>query len=213
MLQILGLSDKFILEEIDYLQFEHILNQIEKSREKEVFNDLLQFEVQKTEFVKFLPNLSEISSFRVAQTKVVNENLKYPKNAFKNLSITISKYCYLIESQWNWAEKNEFQGQSKEVDYIKNLNSDPSYFPVLIYVSPVSLQIKEQMADTLIALILELILESENKHLRIEEIINDIAQEMVSLNPAIELFEFKKAVLSKIRFMLYQGILEFEKCI
>jgi hypothetical protein len=110
-------------------------------------------------------------------------------------------------------KKNEFQGQSKEVDYIKNLNSDPSYFPVLIYVSPVSLQIKEQMADTLIALILELILESENKHLRIEEIINDIAQEMVSLNPAIELFEFKKAVLSKIRFMLYQGILEFEKCI
>lgn len=207
MLQTLGVTEFFKLPKIDFFELENFINGIKDTNEKEVLNDLFQFELQRFEFINSLPNLIELSKFKKEHSRLVNLNLK--NAAIDLLKVKIGMHCQLIESKWSWAEKNEFQYQRENVNYSGNLKLDSSYFLCLVFVSSVSMQIKEQIVDPLIAIILGTIKESKNLYVEIGELVENVVLDLDGLNSTIELSDLKKAIISKIRYLLYQGVLEF----
>lgn len=68
--------------------------------------------------------------------------------------------------------------------------------------------VKEQLSDTFTIMIIDTLQQIESYTLTIQEILENVAQEIYLFNQTITLNELKTNILAKIRFLLYQGILE-----
>lgn len=138
----------------------------------------------------------------------VNERLSKTDKEILLSSVTFGEYVTFIESEWKWAEINEFTGQDSDIDYTLNLGQEPSYFQVVLFGYPVSMTVKEQLSDTFTIMIIDTLQQIESYTLTIQEILENVAQEIYLFNQTITLNELKTNILAKIRFLLYQGILE-----
>ena len=186
---------------------DEVLAGLTENHENKVLKDAFQYETEKLEFIKGLPSMEVYSAYRKQQSLSVNTVLSKPIEKVLNTSITFGKHVSLIESEWMWAEKNEFTGQDKTVDYLLNLQQEAAYFQVVLFGYPVSASIKEQLSDTITILIIDALQQVENNQLLMQEIVDNVANEIYALNQSRSIEELSATVLDKIRYLLYQGVL------
>ncbi|WP_026994368.1 DUF6734 family protein [Flectobacillus major] len=173
-----------------------------------ILRDAFQYELEKYHFIQGLPCVDDYVQYRKRQSLKVNERLSKTDKEILLSSVTFGEYVTFIESEWKWAEINEFTGQDSDIDYTLNLGQEPSYFQVVLFGYPVSMTVKEQLSDTFTIMIIDTLQQIESYTLTIQEILENVAQEIYLFNQTITLNELKTNILAKIRFLLYQGILE-----
>jgi hypothetical protein len=108
-----------------------------------------------------------------------------------------------------WAEKNEFTGQYKTIDYLLNLQQEASYYQVVLFCYPVSATIKEQLSDTITILIIDAMQQVEDNQMLVQTVVAHVANEIYSLNRSRSIEELSATILDKIKYLLYQGVLTF----
>lgn len=187
----------------------NLMAQMPESHQKNVLKNAIQYETEKRKFIKDLPSSEVYSAYRKQQSLKVNTVLSKPIKEILNSSITFGEHVCLIESEWMWAEKNEFTGQDKTVDYLSNLQQEAAYFQVILFCYPVSASIKEQLSDTITILIIDTLQQVENNQKLIREVIENVANEIYVLNQSRSIEELSDIILDKIRYLLYQGLLIF----
>lgn len=186
------------------------INTLPENPQNVILRDAFQYELEKYQFIQSLPSVDNYVQYRKQQSMKVNEILsKYDAEILLS-SVTFGEYVTLIESEWKWAEKNEFTGQDSAVDYSLNLQQEPSYFQVVLFGYPVSMTIKEQLSDTFTIMIIDALQQIESNVLTVQEILENVSQEIYSHNQTNTLEELKANILTKIRYLLYQGVLAFE---
>ena len=186
-----------------------VLAELTESHENNVLKDAFQYETEKLEFIKGLPSMEVYSAYRKQQSLSVNTVLSKSIEEVLNTTITFGEHVSLIESEWMWAEQNEFTGQDKTVDYLLNLQQEAAYFQVVLFGYPVSASIKEQLSDTITILIIDALQQVENNQLLMQEVVDNVVNEIYTLNQSRSIEELSVAVLDKIRYLLYQGVLIF----
>lgn len=203
----LGLQLPIIINEKDILMQLSIWHS--KLSETKILTDVLQYEIEKFKYINELPDENIIIEYRKRQSLVTNKVLSLPDKEVLKQNITFSKYTGSIESEWKWAEKNEFTGQDITVNFIDNLKMGPSYFQVILFCYPVSITIKEQLLDTISILIIDEIQKVANNSLSIAELIKNVVTEIISINPENDSSILENSIIDKVRYMLYQGVLCF----
>jgi hypothetical protein len=205
--QALGLS--FPSETVENNTLNEWIENLPENPQKTILQDVFRYESEKQEFLQNLPALDEYVQYRKQQSLEVNEVLSKSEEEILASSVTFGEHVALIESEWKWAEKNEFTGQDDAVDYTLNLAQEPSYFQVVLFCYPVSMLVKEQLSETLTILIIDSLQDVDDNRLTINEMLENVSQEIYSLNQSIGLEELRANTLTKIRYLLYQGILAF----
>ncbi len=205
--QCVGLNLDLQINALDSLSEQ--INTLPDNPQNNILKDVFQYESEKYQFIQSLPVVEDYVQYRKNQSLKVNEILSKSDKEILSNPITFGEYVTLIESEWKWAEINEFTGQDSAVDYTLNLQQEPSYFQAVLFCYPVSMTIKEQLSDTFTIMIIDALQQIENNTLTIEEIVENVSQEIYSLNQMNTLEELKANILTKIRYLLYQGVLVF----
>jgi len=185
------------------------INTLPENLQNVILKDVFQFELEKYQFIQSLPFADDYAQYRKQQSLKVNEILSKSDEEILLSSVTFGEYVTQIESEWKWAEISEFTGQDSAVDYRLNLQQEPSYFQVILFCYPVSMTVKEQLSDTFTLMIIDTLQQIENNTLTIQEIMESVSQEIYSLNQTNSMEELKANILTKIRYLLYQGVLVF----
>ena len=185
------------------------INTLPENPQNAILKDVFQYELEKYQFIQSLPSVDDCVQYRKQQLLKVNEILLKTDEEILLSSVTFGEYITQIESEWKWAEINEFTGQDSAVDYMLNLQQEPSYFQVVLFCYPVSMTIKEQLSDAFTIMIIDALQQIESNTLTIQEMIENVSQEIYSLNQTNTLEELKANILTKIRYLLYQGVLVF----
>lgn len=185
------------------------INTLPENPNNTILRDAFQFELEKYQFVQSLPSVDDYVQYRKLQSLKVNEILSKSDEEILLSSVTFGEYVTQIESEWKWAEINEFTGQDNAVDYRLNFQQEPSYFQVVLFCYPVSMTVKEQLSDTFTIMIIDVLQQIKSNTLTVQEIMENISEEIYSLNKTNTLEELKANILTKIRYLLYQGILVF----
>ena len=167
--------------------------------------DILDFEQQKQAFVASLPSEAALWKQWQNYSYTVNEKLLMPVPQLLQQKIRHSPLSQRIVSEWDWAEANEFLGQNKESDYTANIEQQPAYFEVILYVYLHQSVIKEHSLDVLNILVLDAFEEWQPLGLGIETVWKQLSEHQ----PNMHEMQTKEAILRRIRFFLYHGALTF----
>ena len=185
------------------------INTLPENPQNVILKDAFQYESEKYQFVQSLPSVDDYVQYRKLQSLRVNEILSKSEEEILWSSVTFGEYVALIESEWKWAEINEFTGQDNAIDYRLNVEQEPSYFQVVLFGYPVSMTVKEQLSDTFTIMIIDVLQQIGSNTLTIREVLKNVSQEIYLHNQTIPLEEIKANILTKIRYLLYQGVLAF----
>lgn len=205
--QHIGLNLNLQITSIDSLTEQ--IKALPESPQNAILRDTFQYELEKYQFIQSLPSVYDYVQYRKLQSLTVNEILSKSDEEILLSSVTFGEYVALVESEWKWAEINEFTGQDSAVDYTLSLQQEPSYFQVVLFCYPVSMTVKEQLSDTFTIMIIDTLQQIENNTLTIQEVLENVSQEIYLHNQTICLEELKANILTKIRYLLYQGVLVF----
>jgi len=180
------------------LEMSNIENDIGNNQNQQL-NDVFAYEKAIKQKTELLPKINW-----EAYSKASNNLLSLPKEKYLSAKIKQSEYCFRIVSEWDWSEINEFLGQDKEKQILQNLEEDPSYFEVILYHYKQLGIIREHLLDAWSMMILD---EAENT-LTINEIMANIWTQVSDYQPVSEKYNLERLLLERIKFFLYQGILE-----
>lgn len=203
--QCIGLNLNLQFNSLDLLTEQ--IDSLPEHPQSVILKDAFQYELEKYQFIKNLPIVDDYVQYRKQQSLKVNQILSKSDKEILLSSVTFGEYVTQIESEWKWAEINEFTGQDSAVDYTLNLEQEPSYFQVVLFCYPVSMTVKEQLSDTFTIMIIDVLQQIESNTLTVQEIMENISEVIYSLNQTNTLEELKANILTKIRYLLYQGIL------
>jgi hypothetical protein len=180
------------------LEMSNIENDIGNNKNQQL-NDVFAYEKAIKQKTELLPKINW-----EAYSKASNNLLSLPKEKYLSAKIKQSEYCFRIVSEWDWSEINEFLGQDKEKQILQNLEEDPSYFEVILYHYKQLGIIREHLLDAWSMMILD---EAENT-LTINEIMANIWTQVSDYQPVSEKYNLERLLLERIKFFLYQGIIE-----
>ncbi|MDZ7896625.1 MAG: DUF6734 family protein [Arcicella sp.] len=186
-----------------------LVAKLPESPQNNVLKDVVQYETEKSQFINNLPPIEVYATYRKQQSLKVNTVLAKSIEEVLSTPITFGEHVTLIESEWMWAEKNEFAGQDKTVDYLLNLQQEAYYYQVVLFCYPVSATIKEQLSDTITILIIDAMQQVEHKQMLVQTVVENVASEIYSLNQSRSIEELSATILDKVRYLLYQGVLTF----
>lgn len=169
-----------------------------------VVQDVVDFEQNRAEFVALLPSLPKRWEHWWAYSRRINSLLSLPVHEYMNAPILPGQHCVRLSSEWNWAEANEFVGQTADRNLADNLIAEPSYFETLLYYYPHQQLVREQLLDILNILILDALEEP----LSMSEVISVISEQILAHQPQTNLQELAETVVGRIRYFLYHGVLD-----
>lgn len=178
-----------------------------ESTEKAVLNDVFQFETEKQDFIVDLPDETLFRKRWQKYSQKVNQTLSVEESSFVQRKVKQSNFCKRIWSEWNWAETNEFMNQKEFRNYSDNLKSKPSYYEVVLYIYLHQGTVKEHLLDAFNMLLLDIFEESMTMEQGIEWVLDEIK----NFQPNANEVQIKATILERVRFFLYQGVLEFSE--
>ena len=171
---------------------------------KQIVSDVFQFESGRQVFVESLPNVNLLWKQWQQYSRQTNDLFSLPAKEYYEHKIKLSSRCIRLDSEWKWAEANEFAGQTTDRDLADNLNIEPAYYEVLLYYYPQQQFVREQLLDALNMLILDALDEPSTIHGITEAVIEQILEYQPQANPQ----ELSDTIFSRIRHFLYHGVLE-----
>ncbi len=121
-------------------------------------------------------------------------------------SIQPSPLCYRLESEWCWAEANEFGLQKQELNFEENLTRESSYYEVVLLPYLEQDTWKEYLLNPLEILLFDAITESTT----IKKCLNVVSAQIIQHQPQIDVKEIEEQLLSRIRFFSYFGLLTIQ---
>ncbi|MFN4147026.1 MAG: DUF6734 family protein [Runella sp.] len=169
-----------------------------------VREDLALYEQEKQYWIDNLPPLPKLWEHWRGLSQQVNALLMLPEQEMRQQVIGQGRYCKRLVSEWNWVEANEFVGQT---DYAANATAPSGYYEVILYLYLHEGVVKEQKLDIVGILLLDTFEEAQP----IEAGIEAVWQQIIPHQPTAQETSFKGYLLSRLRFYLYQGVLEI-KC-
>lgn len=185
-------------------EWTELINQFSEEQPKNVLADAFQYERYRQKFVESLPDPIVFKQHWEHYSEQANALLSLPRDVFSHKVIRQSSYCYRIESEWNWAEVNEFAGQTADRDLAGNLQTEPAYYETLLYVYWHTGIIREQLLDALNILILDA-LEAPTS---IASVMDTVGDQVLAYQSQVDRSQLADTILKRIQHFLYHGILE-----
>ncbi|SOD83040.1 DUF6734 family protein [Spirosoma fluviale] len=171
---------------------------------KSVLEDVYQFEYGRQRFIDALPGSATLTQHWQTYSRQTNTLLALPAEVYHQQSIRLGRYCQRIESDWNWAETNEFAQQTADRDLAHNLHLEPSYHEVVLYIYLHQGIVREQLLDALNMLILDTL----EAPASITSVIDGVCDQVAAYQSEVDRAELVDTILSRIRHFLYHGVLE-----
>lgn len=175
--------------------------------DKVVLNDVFQYEKERQDFIKDLTDDALFRNRWKEYSQKTNQVLSLTEPNYIQKRVQQSIFCKRISSEWNWAETNEFMDQKEVRNYSDNLKTEPSYYEIVLYVYLHQSTIKEHLLDALNILILD----TFETPFAMESAIALILKDIQNFQSNMNISQLKATILERIRFFLYQGVLEFSE--
>ena len=179
------------------------INALPNENAKSVLLDAFQYEQCRQAFVNALPDTVTLKQDWQRWSAKTNALLSLPVETYHQQLIQRSAYFHRIDSEWNWAEVNEFAGQDADRDFAHNLQVAPAYYETVLYVYLNQGVVREQLLDALNMLILDALEESAT----IASVIEAVSEQVLVYQPTLDKEELAKTILSRVRHFLYHGVL------
>lgn len=170
-----------------------------------IYDDVANYEQEKKEWVESLPPINALWERWQRYSKEANERLALTEPLLLAQTLQHSVLSKRLVSEWNWVETNEFAGQNKIPNYIENLQLSPAYYEVVLYIYLHQGVVKEQLLDAVGILLLD----AFEVPRPFGEGLDDVWEQISAYQPQAEKNLLKETLMSRVRFYLYQGILEF----
>lgn len=170
----------------------------------EVMVDIAQYEQEKQEWIAQLPPVAVLWERWRTYSVQVNALLSLLDKQLIQKPLQQSSYLKRLCSEWNWVEANEFWGQEQQPNYTANATLPAAYHEVVLYVYLHERVVKEQLLDIVGILLLDTFEEVQPLGIGIEA----VWQQIKTHQPTANEREFKASLMSRVRFYLYQGVLE-----
>ena len=179
------------------------LNALSNEAIRPVLLDAFQYEQQVREFIAALPNTATLKQDWQRWSATTNALLSLPVEVYRQQRIQRSAYFQRIESEWNWAEVNEFAGQDASRDFAQNLQAAPAYYGTILYVYIHQGVVREQLLDALNILLIDALEEPAT----IASVIESVSEQVLPYQPTLDKAGLAQTILGRIRHFLYQGVL------
>lgn len=170
---------------------------------KAVLTDALQYEQRRQAFINALPDAATLMQDWQRWSLVTNTLLSLPYETYCQQTIRSGHYGQRIESEWNWAEVNEFASQQAGRDFAHNLQVPAAYYETMLYVYIHEDVVREQLLDALNMLILDTLDEPAT----IGSVMDRVCQQVLAYQPALDGQQLAHTLLGRIRHFLYHGVL------
>lgn len=185
-------------------QLTQLIATIPESDIKLVIEDAFLYEVERQEFAELVATRSDYWKAWKLYSLQANELPNLPVQAYYKTQLRQTSYCVRLDAGWDWAEVNEFSGQTADRALIANLVTKPSYYEILLHYYPHNQLIREQKLDVLQMLILDMI----DKPTTIKELFNTAIKQVLLYQSKIDKPQLKRSILSCVQHFLYHGVLE-----
>ncbi|MBD2705004.1 hypothetical protein IC229_30525 [Spirosoma sp. BT702] len=185
-------------------ELEIFIDALPEGQLKVVVTDVFQYECRRQDFSRTLPEPAIFKSHWQHYSQQTNTFLGLPLEVFSRKSIRQSAYCFRIESEWNWAEANEFAGQTADRNLIDNLQTEPAYYETLLYVYPHAGIIREHLLDAINILILDALETTRS----IDSVVDGICDQVTDHQSQVDHQQLRDTIINRIRHFLYHGVLE-----
>ena len=169
---------------------------------KAVLTDLLQYETSRQEAMQSLPPPAQRWHNWQTYSRQVNDLLAEPEAVWQQAHIGLHPATVRIESEWDWAEVNEFAGQTAARNGADNLTAEPAYYEVVLLYYPHQDLLREQLLDALNMLLFDALSEP----LPIEAVVETLVEQVYQ--PQTDIVQLSALVYSRIRHFLYHGALQ-----
>lgn len=179
------------------------INAISDETPKAVLTDGFEYEQRRQAFIDALPDATALKHAWQAWSISANALLSLPFETYYQRVVRLGDYCQRIDSEWNWAEVNEFAGQNADRDFAANLRVAPAYFEAILSVYLHLGVVREQLLDAINILLFDALEEPAAIAVVIENVCEQVRQYQPSANPV----ELNATILGRIRHFLYQGVL------
>ncbi len=180
-----------------------LINDLPESEMKELIQEVASFEFEKYEFMNALPDNEVLKSHLKAESVKVNHILSLPLETLLAQEIALSPFAKFIETEWNWAEKNEFALQKQGFDYLDNLSRASAYYRVALIICIEQETVQEMLLDVATILLFEEI----GKGCKIKTLIEHGYNQLKNYLPDKTEVQIRQLLLDKITYFLYHHIL------
>jgi hypothetical protein len=170
----------------------------------ELLEDVRQYEQEKQAWIEALPSTAALRTQWQVRGQSVDAFLSQSDIQIAPQPLQHSQYAKRLSSEWNWAEVNEFMGQNREVDWSANITLPAAYYEVLLYVYWQEGVVKEHLLDAVGMMLLDTFETAQPWTEGIEAVWRQIVQHQPQANE----HAIKEVLASRLRFYLYQGVLE-----
>ncbi|ADB40420.1 DUF6734 family protein [Spirosoma linguale] len=167
---------------------------------KTVVQDVFQFESRRQAFITSLPDAATLRRHWQQYSRDTNNLLALPAEEYFQKQIRPGVCSSRIEAEWNWAEANEFASQTADRDLAHNLQTESSYYEIVLCVYLHQGLVREQVLDVLAMLILDAV--------EAPVCLGSVCDQVLAHQSEVDKGALAETVLSRIRHFLYHGVLE-----
>ena len=179
------------------------LNTLSDEAVRPVLLDAFQYEEQRQALIGALPGAATLMQDWQRWSATTNALLSLPVETYSQQIIQRSAYFQRIESEWNWAEVNEFAGQDASRDFAQNVQAPPAYYETILYVYMNVGVVREQLLDALNMLLIDALEEPAT----IASVIESVSEQVLPYQPTLDKVGLAQTILGRIRHFLYHGVL------
>lgn len=180
-----------------------LIEELPENEAKNLIQEVASFEFEKYEFLNYLPDNEALKSRFKAESIKVNHALSLPLEVLFMQEIVLSPFAKFIETEWNWAETNEFAMQKQGFDYLDNLSRASAYYKVVLIVCTEQNTVREMLLDVVNILLFEEI----GKGCKIKTLIEHGYARLKNYLPDKTESQIRQLLLDKITYFLYHHVL------